>query len=137
MHKTKPACYYIQSGVVPYTKDHNDIKVMLVTSRSGKRWIVPKGIVESGMTPLESARKEALEEAGITGSIETESIGSYRYEKWGGTCTVTMFKMEIETILDVWDEAGQRERELLTIDEAAGRVEEPALKEMIQALREA
>jgi len=86
---------------------------------------------------VESARKEALEEAGITGSIETEPIGSYRYEKWGGTCTVSMFKMEIVTILDVWEEAGQRSRELLTIDEAAGRVEEPALKEMIQALREA
>ena len=136
MSTTKPAWYYVQSGVVPYIVKDEEIKILLITSRSGKRWIVPKGIIEPGMTAVESARKEALEEAGILGTIDPEPAGCYSYEKWGGTCMVTVFIMEITTIMDTWDEEWMRTRELVTWAEALKRIDQPALQRIIKTLRD-
>ena len=47
-----------------------------------------KGIKDPGLSPRESAAKEALEEAGIEGEIADAALGSYTCEKWGATCTV-------------------------------------------------
>ena len=62
-----PAWMYRQSAVIPYRKRPNGLEVLLVTSRKGTRWVLPKGVVEPGMTPAASAAREALEEAGIRG----------------------------------------------------------------------
>ena len=64
---------YNQSGVVPFKRSKDGLQVLLITSRSGKRWVIPKGIVESEFSPQESAQKEAYEEAGITGKIINET----------------------------------------------------------------
>ena len=58
---------YQQSSVVPWLKEDDEVSVVLITSQSGN-WIVPKGLVEPEMTPIESAAKEALEEAGAEGA---------------------------------------------------------------------
>jgi 8-oxo-dGTP pyrophosphatase MutT (NUDIX family) len=130
----KPEWFYTQSAVIPYVQDKNGCRIVMVTSRKGKRWIIPKGIVEPGMSPRGSARKEALEEAGIKGKISKQPIGTYSYHKWKGTCEVTVFAMEVKKILDVWEEEWLRTRELVSLEEAAERVEEKELKEMILSL---
>ena len=56
-------------------------RVCLITSRNGKRWVIPKGWIEPGQTAGETALQEAWEEAGLAGAIEGEPIGSYLYEK--------------------------------------------------------
>jgi len=45
------------------------IEFLLVQTRGG-RWIFPKGGVEPGLTPAQSAALEALEEAGVHGRME-------------------------------------------------------------------
>jgi 8-oxo-dGTP pyrophosphatase MutT (NUDIX family) len=52
-------------------------KVCLVQSRSGKRWVIPKGCIERGQTALETALQEAWEEAGLMGVPKAEPVGSY------------------------------------------------------------
>jgi len=136
MAKLKPECFYIQSAVIPYMLVDNEYRIVMITSRKGKRWIIPKGVVEQDMTPRASARKEALEEAGIKGKITKQTIGTYSYQKWQGTCTVTVFAMRVNRLLDQWEEERIRTRELVSLEEAAGRVEEDVLKEMILALGE-
>jgi len=55
----------MQSAALPYryvTKDK--IEVLLITSRTQQRWILPKGKIAFGMLPHRSAAREAMEEAG-------------------------------------------------------------------------
>src|ERR1700730_2882539 len=85
-------------------------EVCLVTSRSGKRWVVPKGCMEPGKTAAEIALQEAWEEAGLVGVLQPEPLGSYFYEKAGFTCHVTVFLMNVTDIANDWPERGMRQR---------------------------
>lgn len=134
MTALKPSWFYTQSAVIPYVPDNDTYSIVLVTSRKRRRWVIPKGIVEPGMSPLESARREALEEAGITGEICSREIGTYAYKKWKGTCTVTVFVMQVKKMLDMWEEEWLRTRELVSLEEAIERIHEKELKKMIRTL---
>ena len=39
--------YIEQSGVIPYRIQEGKIEILLITSLKKKRWIIPKGIIES------------------------------------------------------------------------------------------
>ncbi|NET56922.1 MAG: NUDIX hydrolase [Symploca sp. SIO2E6] len=78
--------YIKQSGVIPYRLREGITEVLLITSINSKRWIIPKGLVEPGMTPQDSAAKEAWEEAGVIGEVLPTLMGTYDYRKWGGIC---------------------------------------------------
>ena len=129
-----PDWMYRQSAVLPYRLRGGDPEVLLITSRKGKRWVLPKGVIEPELTPLESAAKEALEEAGIEGEVSEQALGSYTYEKWGGVCTVQVFLMKVTTEHDTWPEADVRHREWLPVGEAAERVKERELRNLIRRL---
>jgi 8-oxo-dGTP pyrophosphatase MutT (NUDIX family) len=120
--------------VIPCLFEEGKLRVVLITSRSRKRWIIPKGIVERDISPAESAQQEAFEEAGLRGSLSREPIGTYQYEKWGGTCSVQVFLLKIEQILDEWPESSVRQRRWSAVDEAANLVEEEELAKMIRNL---
>ena len=128
----KPAWLFNQSGVIPYRKDDSGIKILLITSRKGKRWVIPKGVIEEEFTPHESAAHEAFEEAGIRGHISTDPIGEYKYPKWGGMCTVKVFLLEVREEIDEWPESPFRQRKWMTVTEAVNFVREKALKKMIR-----
>lgn len=131
----RPEAWFVQSGVIPYRQREGTLEVLLVTSRRRKRWVIPKGIVEPGLTPAGSARNEALEEAGVLGERLRGPLGRYQYGKWGGTCSVTVFAMEVTRVLDVWEE-DYRDRAWLSLAEACARLEEEDLKAIVAALRE-
>ena len=130
--KEKPQWFYQQSGVIPFRRFGKELEIILVTSRGGKRWICPKGVIEPDLSARDSAAKEAFEEAGVEGQISTEPIGEYVYKKWGGTCHVTLFAMKVTKVLDDWPESDMREREWFTIKKAATLLKESQLIEIIQ-----
>ncbi len=132
----RPDWIYRQSGVIPYRYKDGDIEVMLITSRKGKRWVIPKGIVEPHLTPQDSAAQEAWEEAGLVGRVSSQAIGSYRYDKWGGTCQVEVFLLQVETVLATWPEVNLRSRQWFPPAEAASRVDEQQLQQILQAVPE-
>ena len=70
-----------QFGALCYRITDGKIQVLLITSRRTQRWILPKGWPENGITPGESAAKEAMEEAGVTGKLNERPLGVYCYEK--------------------------------------------------------
>lgn len=100
----KPEYWYKQSSVIPYRIKNGNLEVLLITTRKNKKWIFPKGIVDIGLTPEQSAVKEALEEAGVEGELLPYNLGSYKYKKWGGQCTVEVFGLNVIRILDDWEE---------------------------------
>ena len=133
----KPEHWYVQSGVVPLRGGAGGVEVLLVTSRSGKRWLIPKGIVEPGLSATESALREAWEEAGVRGELAGPPLGTYRYRKWGGHCTVTVHAMVVAEEALRWPEQEVRERRWFGAVEAARAVQRPALAGLIQeAVRE-
>lgn len=133
MSKKKPPYYYQQSGVIPYKIVNGELQVLLITSRKGKKWKIPKGIIEPKLTPSVSAAKEAFEEAGVLGKVDKTEIGSYKYSKWGGEITVSLFAMAVERELDTWEE-NFRQRKWVTPEEAVVLVEETELRRVILRL---
>lgn len=131
-----PDYFFQQSAVIPVRGHEGDIQVLLITSRKRKRWVIPKGVKEPELTGPDSAAKEALEEAGIEGTVRPALLGSYQYDKWGGTCTVDVYLMYVSEVRDTWDEQF-RDREWVDIHTAAERMREPALKEIMRRLPEA
>jgi len=134
--RKRPAYYYSQSSVIPYRITDNQLEIMLVTSSSNKHWVVPKGIIDPGLSGLESAEKEALEEAGIVGSSHEELIGHYVCEKWGAQCSVEVYAMQVDRVLSElqWQES-HRERLWVDIEEAISRVWQPALIPLFKELQ--
>jgi ADP-ribose pyrophosphatase YjhB (NUDIX family) len=98
-----------QSGVIPFRIHKNEIEILLITTRKGN-WTIPKGIIEDNHTPQDSALKESIEEAGAWGIVSEKEIGSYKYKKWGGTCKVKVYKMEVTKVFSKWEEDNFRER---------------------------
>jgi phosphohistidine phosphatase len=131
--RTKPGYYYAQSAAIPYRLNRGELEILLITSRKKKRWLVPKGIMEPDLSAWDSAAKEAQEEAGVSGDVSGTSIGTYHYEKWGGTCKVKVFPMRVERVAEDWPEPF-RDREWVSVGEAVRRVGEPRLKTLIQGL---
>jgi len=131
-----PNWIYNQSGVIPFRLHQKDLEILLITSRRKKRWVIPKGIIEGNLSPQESAAKEAYEEAGVSGTIHSRMVGQYQYKKWGGACSVKVYLLEVNEILDDWPEAFFREREWVNISEAQKRIEEEDLRKIIASLPE-
>src|SRR3989442_13907335 len=123
-----------QSAVIPYLRRQSTREILLIASSDGTRWTIPKGMVEPGLSPAESAVKEAFEEAGIMGRVRPQPIGSYSYQKWGATCQVDVFVFEVTEELDVWPEANARTRQWLNFDQAVERVAEDGLKGLIRSV---
>ena len=59
---------------------------------------------------MQTALKEAHEEAGLHGRVVGDPVGSYLYAKWGRTFTVDVFLMEVTGEDDHWEEMAFRER---------------------------
>lgn len=97
--RERPAYYYKQSGVIPYRLEKGNLQILLISSSTGSHYILPKGIKEQGLNLRESAKKEALEEAGIDGIVDKKPIGDYQFEKWGANCQVTMYTMLVTSML--------------------------------------
>ncbi len=129
--RTKPDYFYIQSGVIPFRMKRGKMQVLLITTTRGNRWIIPKGIVKPGLSALVSAAKEAKEEAGLEGTVYPTPMGTYQRKKWGGTCTVEVFLMDVEQVSDEWPESF-RHRQWRTIEKAAALVEEEDLKQLLR-----
>ena len=128
--RTRPAWYYRQSAVIPWRRSGAGIEVLLITSRKRKRWVVPKGIHEPGLTAGESAAREAREEAGVAGQVSAAPVGRYEYGKWGGTCRVEVYSLRVTAVHEEWPESF-RDREWLKPEEAAARIREADLRRLI------
>jgi len=114
-----------QYGALPFTITDVGMKVLLVTTRGRRGWIIPKGWPIRKLSAAATAEREAYEEAGLIGTIVGEEpIGSYRYEKRGGTRRTTVFEVSVflfavkEQLLE-WPEKSERETQWFQPEEAS------------------
>jgi 8-oxo-dGTP pyrophosphatase MutT (NUDIX family) len=131
-----------QYGALPYKVSAEEgIRVMLVTSRETKRWIIPKGWPGKFRKPHSAAKREAFEEAGVRGEIGKRSIGSFVYDKRLKSqatvpCKVEVFPLKVREQAETWPERDEREGRWFSPDEAARIVQEEELREIIRKLPE-
>ena len=126
-----------QIGALVWRFDHGFLKILLVTSRDTGRFVIPKGWTEDKLTDPQAAAREAFEEAGVTGAIKSEPCGSYAYTKVMGPgfalpCVVDVYSMQASKILPKWPEKGERSRHWFDLDDAASKVAEPQLADLIR-----
>ena len=131
----------VQYAALPYELGEDGaVRILLVTSRGTRRWIIPKGWPMKLHPPHKAAAVEAFEEAGVVGRPAKKAIGAYEYDKVANDgsslrCRVTVFPLAVERLDAEWPEAGQRQRQWFAADEAAGLVDEPELRELLRHYR--
>jgi 8-oxo-dGTP pyrophosphatase MutT (NUDIX family) len=121
--------YLRQAAAIPIRGS----KICLITSSNGKRWVIPKGLIDAGHTSSETALNEAWEEAGLVGVLAKEPLGTYIYTKLGGTYHVLVYMMRVTEVAEDWPEKGQRQRIWVNIERALEQIEDPGLRELIEA----
>ncbi|WP_052027097.1 NUDIX hydrolase [Rhodovulum sp. PH10] len=130
----------LQYAAAPYRwRDDGTLEVLLVTTRETKRWVIPKGWPIRGAKPHASAAREALEEAGLIGRADPESIGTFHYDKRlkdgsEARCKVLVFPLEVKTQRKRWREKGQRKARWFDPFDAAQAVQEPELRQILRNL---
>lgn len=126
-----------QVAALPWRLEDGERRILMITSRETRRWVIPKGGRMVGKSDPEAAAQEAMEEAGVKGDIDTQSIGVFRYAKGlkdGGVrqCVVSVYPLEVLIQMGAWPEAHQRKRRWMSFSEAADLVHEPDLAALIR-----
>jgi len=123
---------YKQAAAIPFREKDSNLEILLITSRNKKKWIIPKGLIDPGDSAPFTALKETIEEAGVKGEVFPEIIGTFEYLKWGGVCKVSVFAMQVDTIMDAWEEMAFRKRRWFDIEDAIKRVKPTEVKSLIR-----
>ena len=127
----------IQYAALPYRIEGRQVRVLLITSRETRRWVIPKGWPVTGLKPQDAAAAEAAEEAGLIGTIAPTPLGSYRYLKRlkrndAIAVQVIVFAFQVSEQVESWKEQDQRTLRWFGYRTAAMRVAEPSLKRLIR-----
>jgi 8-oxo-dGTP pyrophosphatase MutT (NUDIX family) len=128
-----------QVAAIPFRRNaHGDIEVMLVTSRTTQRFIVPKGWPMKGKSGRKAATIEAMEEAGVLGKTLKQPAGTYSYWKRLANnfirVDVIVYLLEVTEELAKWQEAKRRQRAWLAPADAAMLIDEPDLSTLVATL---
>lgn len=125
----------VQLGALCYRIRNGKPQVLLVTSRSSRRWVIPKGWPIPGHTTGAAALREAWEEAGVVGKLTGDALGLYTYSKSRRSArlilAVAVYPVKVKRLEDSFPETRQRRRKWMSPKKAAARVAEPELRQII------
>jgi 8-oxo-dGTP pyrophosphatase MutT (NUDIX family) len=131
-----------QAGAIAYRVHGGRLEVLLMTSRDSGRWIIPKGNIALGATPAMAAAREAYEEAGVRGRIDSPiPLGFYNYFKKLASgearpAAVEVYLLRTEARLKKWPEKGERKLSWMSPARAAVLIEEPGAVPLLRRLME-
>jgi 8-oxo-dGTP pyrophosphatase MutT (NUDIX family) len=99
--------------------------VLLISSRDTGRWVIPKGWPIRGLSPAESAAREAYEEAGSRRADRRGRSARLNIQKLDSgktqTCKVEVFALEQMIQHPTWPEQGRCKLQWFSLTEAARR----------------
>lgn len=125
-----------QAGAIAYRRDESGgVQVLLIRRRHKRRWGIPKGDIDPGHSPAQTAAQESLEEAGVSGELSSEPIGSFEYVKMGRLHRVTVYLLHVTREHDLYPEAFFRERRWFTLDDAMKRKLRKGILPLLSAIR--
>ena len=107
------------------------LRILVMTSRESKRFIVPKGWPIKDRDDHKAAEIEAKEEAGLLGRAYPKPIGSYlawkRLKTRFQLVKVKVFLFRVSGQLEHWKEKGERQMAWVSVEDAAALADEPGL----------
>lgn len=109
-------------------------RVCLITTSSGKRWLVPKGNLQCGCDLRETAAREAWEEAGLVGTVKSQPLGRYEFIKLGRLHQVVVYRMRVTDVKRHWPERDKRRRRWLRPGKAAERISHAQLRQIVASV---
>lgn len=134
-------------GCIPYRFPENkgyssssssvvdELEVLLISSQKCEKMMFPKGGWESDESMEQAVLREALEEAGITGSIQSElGLWSYKSKSQDKMHDGYMFSLLVEEQLDDWPEKEVRKRKWVKVEEAKEICPYPWMNEALDVL---
>jgi diphosphoinositol-polyphosphate diphosphatase len=124
--------YKKQAGCVPVRGGKDDFSVLLVTNKSGKNWVLPKGTVKKTEQDHEAAVRETKEEAGIKGDV-VGPLGLYFDHK--KDYAIQFYTLQVTKEKKKWSEKTKRRRKWFLIDEAIATVKKEYIVEVLQKLK--
>ena len=125
-----------QAAAIPFRVGNCGPEVLLVTSISSGKWILPKGNVDPGNTPAQTAEIEAQEEAGVAGSVGSTPVAVYDYKKGTTQLWVQVFPLRVEQVRDKWPESELRRRQWTSLDAAIRLVAHPGIRSALERFAE-
>lgn len=130
-----------QYGALCWRMHRGKVEVLLITSRDTGRWIIPKGWPIDGLTPADTAAREAWEEAGVQGDVVNTHLGMFGYNKvltprQSVPCSVQVFGLRVAQLKNKFPEQSERRRKWFAFEKAARKVAEPELRALLLALPE-
>jgi 8-oxo-dGTP pyrophosphatase MutT (NUDIX family) len=125
-----------------WRKEKGRKEVLLITSRDTGRWIVPKGWPIKRLSDVQSALREAWEEAGVRAEADhARPAGQFFYDKAledGSVIPIVahLYKVRLRDgdLAAQYPEAGQRKRVWVPAKKAAKMVQEPELSKILRSL---
>ncbi|MBT6314129.1 MAG: NUDIX hydrolase [Alphaproteobacteria bacterium] len=134
-----PSKFHRQVAALPFRQDEDGVHLLMVTSRTRKRWILPKGNPIKGLAPNKVAEVEALEEAGVVGSACDKAIGAYAYDHLNDDGSIRPSKVAVYPLLvtgqkDDWKEKDQRTIKWIPLKRAAKRADDEELSVLLEEL---
>lgn len=130
----------LQAAALPWCRRAGGkVEVLLITTRTSGKWTIPRGWTLRFRSLSQSAKREALQEAGVRGFMSRQPLGhldapkTYRFAgqiDW----LLAVYALEVTDVLNNWKEADQRERRWFSAEEAAELVRPSALGSLILEL---
>jgi 8-oxo-dGTP pyrophosphatase MutT (NUDIX family) len=131
-----------QSAAIPFrVTSTGETEVLLITSRTRKRWVLPKGRVPAGMPAFASAAREAHEEGGVIGDVAHVPVGFYQAKKtmlgvlaYKGQ--VAAYPLKVWSELEIWPEMSLRQRLWLPLQLAMKKADDPGIRAVLKTFCE-
>jgi len=114
-------------------------EVLMVTSKTTHRWILPKGWPVLSLKAHRTAAIEAFEEAGVIGTAHKEPFASFHSHKGGEAglkirTDVLVYLVDVESTTDAFPDRSERDVRWLPVEEAIRLCEDPGLVEVLKKL---
>jgi len=123
-------------GVIPFDVKDDRIAILFVTSQRRGRWIFPKGDLKAKESHKKACKREAFEEAGVSGKILKNYPMTVTIGKSGNNgieqVAVTYYPMLVTSQEDKWPEDDKRERHWGLLNDAPRVIDRHDFLELIR-----
>ncbi len=120
-----------QVGALPVRlKKNGKLEILLVTTRGGSRWMIPKGYRPKPLDERRAAAREALQEAGVKGKIQSRALGAFTDRNGNGEKNrIRVFRLNVLKEQSHWCE--ERRRKWVSPRKAKALVRQAGLRKII------